>query len=596
MISTLQMRGGWRCYNLVYKMSLFDPEKIQDVNDLIKKAKDKNTVDQTKILTKYYITTRFNISESEFERNYVDGENDGGLDFVRKLDDDHFYILQSKFTSTPKETSFQDIKHEIDKIFNTIIGENPNKRAADFINSLGNNLKNPNMTVQIDWLTTNTIPDRTKEEVEKHIESLTNKHNITAKFEFWPIDKEQLTKHILDYHYKFIPLTGRKTLSFEGNHIPFDNKNAGIEAVLCIIKITEILKWFKDVNDIDNYLQKNVRGFIGGEEASESINHKIANSFTTEPDLFWYKHNGIIIFADSIKIKDSEVILQNPQIVNGGQTITTICKEWYKNNKPNQNAYVIVRLYKQSYVDPKTPKKTIEIISALNSQNYINTSDLKSNDLVQVMIERKLQECDHEYIRKRKKFAKSGDYKIKMVDLAKVFYCCSSGRPDISARGNVELLFENQSYYDSIFNMKAIQKELSLDHIIVKYITSWHIYNVKKEFGAKSKAEREYFRWTQYYVLFDVYQKMQKWIEENPQISLDDWLDFIQSKYFSNAIGSYAKPLIRIFTNMLPKNEEPSKYFRSKKAVEDFMEQSKSQKFDRFLSKEFDHYTKSVSN
>ena len=65
-----------------------------DVDDLIKKLKDKDTVEQTKLLTQFYVTTRSKLNQYDFDMSYVDGANDGGLDFVNKPDVNSYYILQ----------------------------------------------------------------------------------------------------------------------------------------------------------------------------------------------------------------------------------------------------------------------------------------------------------------------------------------------------------------------------------------------------------------------------------------------------------------------------------------------------------------------
>ncbi len=130
-----------------------------DVDDLIKKIKDKDTVEQTRLLTNFYVTTRFKLSNYDFEGFYVDGADDGGLDFVSKPDINSYYILQSKFTASPRTTNFNEIKHEIIKIFKTIFQENTNKKADGFVNSLRRDIGNSDVIITINWLTTNILPD-----------------------------------------------------------------------------------------------------------------------------------------------------------------------------------------------------------------------------------------------------------------------------------------------------------------------------------------------------------------------------------------------------------------------------------------------------
>lgn len=570
---------------------------LLDVNDLIKKLKDKDTVEQTKSLTRFYISTRFKYSDHDFDVGYVDGSDDGGLDFVCKHDDNSYYILQSKFTATPRKVNFNEIKHEIDKIFKTLIQENTNKKADEFVNALRRDKNDSDTIVTINWLTTNVLSDDIASETQKLIDSMRNKHNIGAVIDFIPIDKEAIDRAIYDHKHDFIPLTGRKHLPIKA-YIKDNNPETSINSITCKVKMIDILNWFKGKEDIKNYLQKNVRGFIGGEDTNKTINSRIAKSFKEQPRLFWYKHNGIIIFVDSFRIDDKELILINPQIVNGGQTVTTIYSVWDK-NRVNNDAEVLIRVYRQSYEDSETYERTVEIVSALNSQNKVNPSDLKSNDQVQVNISRSLTKYGYEYIRKREKNAKSSTSKIKMVDLAKVFYCCISKRPDISARGNVEQLFEENKSYELIFDKNEIGKPLNTkntNHRIIQYITSWCIFNNKNKFPVKSKLDNDYFQYTQYYLISDIYQKVWDWKLRNFEDELDIWLSFLQSEYFNEAVKKYSKPLIKIIRNLMPRDGKASDYFRSKEAVEDYNQKSKKIRIDTLIKDEFTKYKRNLED
>ncbi|MGD0280308.1 MAG: AIPR family protein [Smithella sp.] len=565
-----------------------------DVNDLIKKLKFKETVEQTKFLTKFYVSIRFNFSDYDFDAAYVDGTNDGGLDLVCQPDYNSYYILQTKFTATPKKVNFIEIKHEIDKIFKTIIQENTNKKADTFINSLKRDLPNEDAIITINWLTTNYISDDVSNDAQKLINSLKSKHNIKAVIDFIPIDKESIDRAIYDHKHDFVPQTGRKVIPIKTEeYIKDNNPETSINSVICKVKVIDILKWFKNKEDIKNYLQKNVRGFIGGEDSDKTINYKIANSFKEQPRLFWYKHNGIIIFVDSFRIEDNKLILINPQIVNGGQTVTVIYSVWDK-NRINNDAEVLIRVYRQSYEDTETYERTIEIVSALNSQNKVNPSDLKSNDPVQVNISKQLSPYGYQYLRKREKNSKSSDYKIKMVDLAKVFYCCITQRPDISARGEIEKIFEDTKSYNLIFDKDDISRNININHRIIKYITAWCIFMNKKAISQPAQLDNEYFQYTQFYLIANIYQKVWEWKLNHFQEDFKTWIDFVQSEYFTEVVKKYSKPLIIILRRLKPREEKAIDYFRSKEAVEDFRRKSKYIKLNLHIRDGYNKYKQSL--
>jgi hypothetical protein len=84
---------------------------------------------------------------------------------------------------------------------------------------------------------------------------------------------------------------------------------------------------------------------------------------------------------------DKKIVVRNPQIVNGAQTITQLYKAYDANRNDNNPTKILVRIYRLPYEDSETYKRSIDIITALNSQNKIKASDLHSTDPRQVMLE-----------------------------------------------------------------------------------------------------------------------------------------------------------------------------------------------------------------
>lgn len=203
------------------------------------------------------------------------------------------------------------------------------------------------------------------------------------------------------------------------------------------------------------------------------------------PAWFWYKHNGIIVFADHLHIDQSSQVLtlRNPQIVNGGQTLKALFLAFIKNNKAENSAKVFLRAYRLPYEDTETHKRSIDIIAALNSQNKINPSDLRSTDPRQVRIEQLFEKVEDgfKYLRKRKKDAKAAFHQIKMTDLALRYYVCKKNAPHEGVTGQIEELFEEDSKYNEVFNEDAINKDFGKFHVIVNYATIWIIDQILKK-------------------------------------------------------------------------------------------------------------------
>ncbi|MGH7801597.1 MAG: AIPR family protein [Thermodesulfobacteriota bacterium] len=450
--------------------------EYKNVEELIRKLNLQNKVEATKKLTEFYARARFKIRAEQFHRQYTDGADDGGIDFYHD-EDTTFFIFQTKYSGAPKKVTTSEILDEIRKIKNTLTNENPNRKADDFVNSLKRETENKDAILEILWLTTNIVDQSVREEIQRHLIDWRKDNGWLLGIDFVAIDKHVLESVIYDVKHGYIPYTGKKTLNLEqGQWIETTWEETGVYSILCTVNVNDILKWFRNSEEIEKFLQKNVRQFLG--EASK-INEAIGKSYLNAPTWFWYKHNGIIIFADNLYIDKAktQLVLRNPQVVNGGQTLNALFSVYNKNKRSDNSAKVILRIYRLPYEDIETYKRSIEIISALNSQNKINPSDLRSTDPRQVSLERLFERIGsgYKYHRKRSKEAKPGRHSIKMRNLALRYYVCKKNAPNEGVRGDVEELFEEDTKYDEIFDESAINKELFGNHVVINYVNCWSI-------------------------------------------------------------------------------------------------------------------------
>ncbi len=69
--------------------------EYENVEELIRDLNLMDKTEATKKLTEFYAKTRFKISKEEFNRCYVDGPNDGGIDFYFREDSTFLYSKQN---------------------------------------------------------------------------------------------------------------------------------------------------------------------------------------------------------------------------------------------------------------------------------------------------------------------------------------------------------------------------------------------------------------------------------------------------------------------------------------------------------------------
>jgi hypothetical protein len=576
----------------------FEPDDFSSFQGEIEKSK--NLVERTLNLTWFYVQARFRISEKEFKNYYsVDGSNDGGIDCFFQ-EGNTFYLVQAKYHERSQRENLKSITHELQKIEKTIIGENQNQYAADFVNALKRSLDKPDTYLEIVWLSTNEVNENVRKDSQIYLNEILGKHNwqINADINF--IDRYALESVIYDIKHGYVPHTGKKEITYEpGEFMAIDKDRSNIESIVLNAKITEVLTWFESSRDIEKYLQKNVRESIG----ENTINKKIKESYKADPNLFWYKHNGIIIFADWLEVNSNsrKVTIRNPQIVNGAQTISQLYKAYDENRAANNPAKVLVRVYRLPYEDSETYKRSIDIISALNSQNKIKASDLHSTDPRQVMIENRINELAqrYKYHRKRTESSKnSSPFNIKMTELALCYYVSEYKKPDEGIAGAIESFFEEDKKYSYAFPESLIKKPITnkVDHIVFKYIDSWRLYYFidRKFFHEITIKQRELWALLYWYVLVDGYNQLQDWKEKVFSGTWREWIEFTSSNFFENGMIKYLKPRYKIYFDMLPKTEtNPRNFYKNTTGRNKYLKNSGN--FNQFkieMNKVYQQYKK----
>ena len=138
-------------------------------------------------------------------------------------------------------------------------------------------------------------------------------------------------------------------------------------------------------------LEQNVRSFL---QFNGKINKGIRSTIMKEPEMFLAFNNGIAATADSIELADSDngygkviSVVNDLQIVNGGQTTASIYHTQKKDKADISNIYVQVKL---SVV--KNKENFGEIVSRIseyaNTQNKVSVSDLSSNRPYHIELEK----------------------------------------------------------------------------------------------------------------------------------------------------------------------------------------------------------------
>jgi hypothetical protein len=118
------------------------------------------------------------------------------------------------------------------------------------------------------------------------------------------------------------------------------------------------------------------------------IDSEIQKTIQENPELFWYKNNGLIIICDNYEIIGNEITLSNFSIINGGQTTKLIGDTEF-----DKDFFVITKIIKnKAKTEEEKDLFALDIAEATNSQKPIKPRDLISNKPEQRMLKKNLIE------------------------------------------------------------------------------------------------------------------------------------------------------------------------------------------------------------
>lgn len=239
-----------------------------------------------------------------------------------------------------------------------------------------------------------------------------------------------------------IPSKRWKVKILEGNNIM---DYSGTSTVMIKLKLTEILSYVdKVMQNWENIFHKNVR--IPQDEIN--FGTSLWTTISKQPDNFHLLHNWITVVASNIDHQSSTLYIDNPQIVNGAQTIWYLYSaHWliFSNRKKNKNVFLYVKIIEANETLAEN------ICETANTQKKIETWDLRSNDKLQMLLESVFCNLsEYGFIRKKSKTRNSSN-QIFLTDFYQWFYSCYFW--PLWAKNNKSRLFSRHKdfgLYDSI--------------------------------------------------------------------------------------------------------------------------------------------------
>lgn len=180
----------------------------------------------------------------------------------------------------------------------------------------------------------------------------------------------------------------------------------------------------------------NIRHYLG----KKTINKEIAESAVTVPEHFLLLNNGLTAIARRIECKEDgkhkSLVCEKFQIINGGQTVGSLHDARHRGKL--DSVQLLMTIVETADTNPTAPFNQ-SIIRARNTQNSVRLSDFRSNDPIQLWLERHLPSTAQSgigpskcsaidkcrrllYLPKRRRSGERSRLKLQLEELAKIRY------------------------------------------------------------------------------------------------------------------------------------------------------------------------------
>ncbi|MBQ6993232.1 MAG: AIPR family protein [Lachnospiraceae bacterium] len=223
---------------------------------------------------------------------------------------------------------------------------------------------------------------------------------------------------------------------------------------ISLINLGTYYKFITDDNDKlrSSFFEANVRDYQG----KNSVNTCIAKSLASEDgEDFWWLNNGITILAEKASpITNKELLITNPEIVNGLQTSTEIYNYFSVNKAQveNEKRNVLVRV-----IVPTSEESRDNIIFATNNQTNIPKSSLRVTDTIHLQIEMYFKSRGLYYDRRKNYYKNQKKKATDIVGVSFLAQCLISiflRKPDF-ARARPSTLLTDDDTYKNLYETNA---------------------------------------------------------------------------------------------------------------------------------------------
>ncbi|MDU2064259.1 MAG: AIPR family protein [Sporomusaceae bacterium] len=223
------------------------------------------------------------------------------------------------------------------------------------------------------------------------------------------------------------------------------------QVFIALSNLSSYYKFITDDNDnlIRSIFESNVRDYQGKTNVNSEIGETLSSNNGED---FWWLNNGVTILAtEASSFGGKELVIHNPEIVNGLQTSSEIYR-WFHNNPFQlelEKRNILVRV-----IVPDTEETRDKIIRATNSQTPIPKSSLRVTNTIHRQIEEYMKARGLYYDRRKNFYKNEGKKPKEIISVSFLAQCLMAvlmQKPDFS-RARPSTLLEEDESYDKLYN------------------------------------------------------------------------------------------------------------------------------------------------
>ena len=410
----------------------------------------------------WFLKNIYCLSEQESVDSVVDGSRDKGIDGLwADENEEEIYVFQSEFSPNDDRVSGDSKIREFSGVSSWFTNETE-------VNKLKVALINLELKQRLENL---KISDKISRGYTVNYVYVTNKvFDINAKEYLNTANIDAYDNDIIFGKYTYMVeadvANTPKTLSLSNSTAIINNPSSDNSTIVLAIPVDQLIK-LDGIQD-HTLFSRNVRLWTGKTRVNKELANTIKN--TSEHDKFFLYHNGVSITCSSFDFKPTEktIKISGYQVINGCQSLVSF---YQSKEKLSNRMLVLTKIIK---VQPQSPLIQ-KITKNANNQNAISPKDLKSNDRVQISLQRNFNEVFDNKVLYRIKRGESSIGYDDIIDTDYAGQLIKSFYFDEPYKTHLKSNFYGEEY-ENIFSRKMTCQKIYLTYLIHNTI----INNIEK--------------------------------------------------------------------------------------------------------------------